>query len=401
MSATGDTAGLAPGLVADDLPAPTIQCHAANLMPLPDDDGGSLGCVWFGGTQEGVADISIWFSRLTADGWSAPARLSDDAERSEQNPILFNAPDGSLWLLHTAQRSGHQDTALVRWRRSTDGGATWSEPAQLFTDAGIFVRQPVVVTPTHWLVPIFHCRSTPGVRWSGDHDDSAVMVSTDQGRSWSEHAVPRSLGCVHMNIVAGHPTKGQPGEFLAFYRSRWADHVYRSVSTDGGLSWSAPQPTELPNNNSSIQVVRLAQGPFAGQLAMVFNAVSAAQATERRVSLYDEIEGEGEGADAAYAAPPVGARTAFWGTPRAPMTLALSADDGLTWPLRVDLEVGDGYCMTNNSAEQRNRELSYPSLVQTADGMLHVAYTHHRQRIRHLALSPEWLNQHLLRSAAS
>jgi predicted neuraminidase len=83
------------------------------------------------------------------------------------------------------------------------------------------------------------------------------------------------------------------------------------------------------------------------------------------------------------------------------MTLALSADDGLTWPLRVDLEVGDGYCMTNNSAEQRNRELSYPSLVQTADGMLHVAYTHHRQRIRHLALSPEWLNQHLLRSAAS
>lgn len=398
MSATGDTSGLAAGLVADDLPAPTVQCHAANLMPLAD---GSLGCVWFGGTQEGVADISIWFSRLTpgpAGGWSAPQRLSDDAERSEQNPILFNAPDGSLWLLHTAQRSGHQDTALVRWRRSTDGGATWSEPAQLFPDAGIFVRQPVVVTPTHWLVPIFHCRTTPGVRWSGDHDDSAVMVSTDQGRTWVERAVPGSLGCVHMNIVPGHPSKGQPGEFYAFYRSRWADHVYRSASTDGGQSWSAPRPTELPNNNSSIQVVRLAQGPYAGRLAMVFNAVSAAQATERRVSLYDEIEDDGEGEDgqdAAYAAAPAGGRSAFWGTPRAPMTLALSADDGLTWPLRVDLETGDGYCMTNNSAEQRNRELSYPSLVQSADGTLHVAYTHHRQRIRHLALSPEWLTQNL------
>lgn len=396
MSASGDTSGLAPSLVADDLPAPTVQCHAANLMPLPD---GSLGCVWFGGTQEGVADISIWFSRQTTQGWSAPARLSDDAERSEQNPILFNAPDGSLWLLHTAQRSGHQDTAIVRWRRSTDGGTTWSEPAPLFTDAGIFVRQPVVVTPSHWLLPIFHCRTTPGVRWSGDHDDSAVMVSTDQGRTWSEHAVPGSLGCVHMNIVAGHPTQGKAGEFQAFYRSRWADHVYRSVSVDGGLSWSAPQPTELPNNNSSIQVVRLAHGPFAGQLAMVFNAVSAAQATERRVSLYDEIEGESEdGSDAAYATPEsgtAGSRSAFWGTPRAPMTLALSADDGQTWPLRVDLEVGDGYCMTNNSAEQRNRELSYPSLVQTADGTLHVAYTHHRQRIRHLALSAAWLTQHL------
>jgi predicted neuraminidase len=399
MTATGDTSGLAAGLVADDLPAPTVQCHAANLMPLPGEQGERLGCVWFGGTQEGVADISIWFSHRSpgpAGGWSAPVRLSDDAERSEQNPILFNAPDGSLWLLHTAQRSGHQDTALVRWRRSTDGGATWSEPAQLFPDAGIFVRQPVIVTPSHWLVPIFHCRTTPGVRWSGDHDDSAVMVSTDQGRTWVERPVPGSLGCVHMNIVAGHPSKGQPGEFFAFYRSRWADHVYRSASTDGGLSWSAPRPTELPNNNSSIQVVRLTQGPYAGQLAMVFNAVSAAQATERRVSLYDEIEGESEdGHDAAYAAAPAGGRSAFWGTPRAPMTLALSDDDGLTWPLRVDLETGDGYCMTNNSAEQRNRELSYPSLVQSADGTLHVAYTHHRQRIRHLALSPEWLTLNL------
>lgn len=374
MSATGDVSGLAPGLVADDLPAPTIQCHAANLMPLPD---GSLGCVWFGGTQEGVADISIWFSRRTEQGWSTPAQLSNDAERSEQNPILFNAPDGSLWLLHTAQRSGHQDTALVRWRRSTDGGVTWSAPAQLFPDAGIFVRQPVIVTPTHWLVPIFHCRTTPGVRWSGDHDDSAVMVSTDQGRTWTERAVPGSLGCVHMNIVPGQAA----GEFFAFYRSRWADHVYRSVSADGGLTWSAPQPTPLPNNNSSIQAVRLA----SGRLAMVFNDISAAQATERRVSLYDEIEGEDD--SASYAEVPAGTRTAFWGTPRAPMTLALSDDDGLTWPHKLALETGDGYCMTNNSAEQRNRELSYPSIVQTADGALHVAYTHHRQRIRHLVVS--------------
>lgn len=384
MSSSGDTSGVAAGLVADDLPAPTIQCHAANLMPLAD---GSLGCVWFGGTQEGVADIAVWFSRHEQGQWSAPLKLSDDPERSEQNPILFPAPDGQLWLLHTAQRSGHQDTAIVRCRRSSDGGRSWSAPEQLFADAGLFVRQPVLVHQGRWLVPVFHCRTTPGVRWSGDHDDSAVMISSDQGRSWTEHPVPGSTGCVHMNIVPARDGK----TLLAFYRSRWADHVYRSVSTDGGETWSAPEPTELPNNNSSIQVVRLAHGRFAGRLAMVFNAVSAAQATERRVSLYDEIEGEDQ--DAAYAAPPAGTRTAFWGTPRAPMTLALSDDDGLSWPLRYDLETGDGYCMTNNSADRRNRELSYPSIVQTADGVLHVAYTHHRQRIRHLAVTDTWMQQ--------
>ncbi|MEY4417293.1 MAG: hypothetical protein RIQ53_4586 [Pseudomonadota bacterium] len=384
--AAGDASGLASGLLADDLPAPTVQCHAANLMPLAD---GSLGCVWFGGTQEGVADISVWFARRTAQGWSVPQPLSHDAARSEQNPILWPAPDGTLWLLHTAQRSGHQDTAIVRVRRSTDGGHSWSAPEALLPDTGLFVRHPPVVHQGRWLLPIWHCRTVGGARWSGDADDSAVLVSTDAGRSWTEHAVPDSLGAVHMNIVPARDGQG----LLAFYRSRWADHVWRSTSADG-VRWSAPQPTVLPNNNSSIQVIRLQHGPHAGWLAMVFNAISAEQATERRVSLYDEIEDETDSPDAAasYAAP-AGARSAFWGTPRAPMTLALSDDDGLSWPIRRDLETGDGYCMTNNSAEQRNRELSYPSLVQTPDGVLHVAYTHHRQRIRHLAITDDWLSR--------
>lgn len=53
-----------PGVMEADLPPPRVQCHAANLMTLGD---GALGCVWFSGTQEGVADISVWFSRLAPD----------------------------------------------------------------------------------------------------------------------------------------------------------------------------------------------------------------------------------------------------------------------------------------------------------------------------------------------
>ncbi len=383
MSAA-DASGLATDLVADDLPAPTIQCHAANLMPLGANE---LGCVWFGGTQEGVADISVWFSRKSLSSgdakWSEPVALSNDPERSEQNPILFPASDGALWLLHTAQRSGNQDTAIVRCRRSMDQGKTWSAPEPLFDGTGIFVRHPVVVHGDDWLLPIFHCRTVPGVRWSGDNDHSAVMISSDRGRTWREHAVPGSTGCVHMSIVPGRDAR----TLVAFYRSRWADHVYRSTSSDSGRTWSAPLATTLPNNNSSIQVTRLA----SGRLAIVFNNISAAQATERRASLYDEIEDEGESDQPAYGTATAQARTAFWGTPRAPMSIALSDDDGVTWPAQRDIETGDGYCMTNNSADRRNRELSYPSVVQTADGTIHVAYTHHRQRIRHVALTEEWI----------
>jgi predicted neuraminidase len=156
------------------LPAPTVQSHAANLMTLP---GGDLGCVWFGGTQEGVPDISIWFSRLSADTWSVPVRLSDDSTRSEQNPVLFNAPDGDVWLLWTAQIAGNQDTSEVRRRISHDGGHTW-DPASTMIPAretgGVFVRQPIVVLDSgRWLLPVFHCVSVPGRRWVGDRDTSA------------------------------------------------------------------------------------------------------------------------------------------------------------------------------------------------------------------------------------
>src|SRR5689334_3567898 len=68
------------------LPSPCVQNHAANIMPLPDGD---LACVWFGGTQEGIPDISVYFSRLPAgqDRWTEPVQLSNDPTRSEQNPI--------------------------------------------------------------------------------------------------------------------------------------------------------------------------------------------------------------------------------------------------------------------------------------------------------------------------
>src|SRR5262252_6987293 len=94
-----------PARIEADLRAPSVQSHAANLMVLRNGD---LACVWFGGTQEGLADISVWFSRLPrgASEWTHPVQLSNDTTRSEQNPILFPAPDGRLWLLHTAQKSG-------------------------------------------------------------------------------------------------------------------------------------------------------------------------------------------------------------------------------------------------------------------------------------------------------
>ncbi|MET8977988.1 exo-alpha-sialidase [Streptomyces sp. NPDC004539] len=366
------------------LPAPTVQSHAASLTVLP---GGDLGCVWFGGTQEGMADIAVWFSRLApaATAWTDPVRLSEDPTRSEQNPLLFAAPSGELWLLHTAQRGGDQDTAEVRLRVSADGGATWGATRTLFPaspGSGVFVRQPPVVLPGgRLLVPVFRCVVTPGTKWSGDLDTSSVMISDDAGDTWREQPVPGSTGLVHMNVH-----RLADGTLCALYRSRRADHVHRSVSLDDGDTWSEPQPVELPNNNSSIQYVPLRDG----RLALVYNHSSAADATDRRVSLYDEIDDAGglSAGGATTVTAQQAPSTAFWGAPRAPLSLALSSDGGLTWPTRADLVTGDGYCLTNNSRDGLNRELSYPSITQAPDGALHIAYTHHRKAIHHIRLTP-------------
>ena len=361
------------------LPAATVQNHASNLIAL---DNGDVLCAWFGGTQEGVPDISIYLSRLArgSSTWTDPVRVSDDPTRSEQNPVLFAAPDGKLWLTYTAQLSGHQNTSIVRRRISADNGHTWGPIETLFDKPGTFVRQPIVVAPDGaWLCPVFMCRVAPGERWSGNDDVSVVMRSTDNGTTWTEYEVPGSVGCVHMNIQ-----RLNDGSLVALYRSRWADNIYLSRSSDG-ITWSEPQPIALPNNNSSIQFVTLANG----HLALVFNNSSAAQSTERRASLYDDIEdSEDSGTLVTQAASTRG--TAFWGAPRAPMTLAISTDGGRTWPITRNLEVGDGYCMTNNSTDKLNREFSYPSIVQSADGKLHIAYTYFRQRIKYVSVTEDW-----------
>lgn len=372
----GKMRATAPGRTEAFLPSPTVQNHAANLSLLSD---GTLACVWFGGTMEGMGDISIYMSRLTpgSDVWSVPEKMTDDAQKSEQNPLLFNAPDGKVWLLYTSQTSGHQDGAVVKRRISDDDGRTFGEVSVLCDIPGTFVRQPIIVNGSGaWLLPVFRCIGISGTRWSGDIDTAAVLISTDAGANWAIHDVRDSIGAVHMNIV---PLGGD--EMVALYRNRFSEQVLRSRSHDGGRSWSAPEATDLPNNNSSVQAVRTSDG----RIAIVYNHANASMSADRRLSLYDEIEGDE--AETISAAVQLSGRKAVWGVPRAPLCLAFSSDAGETFGNRIDLETGDGFCLTNNSKDGLNREFSYPSILATTDGVIHVAFTYFRRAIKYIRLS--------------
>jgi predicted neuraminidase len=359
------------------LPSPCIQNHAANLAFLAD---GTLTCVWFGGTMEGMGDISVYMSRLTpgADRWSEPEKMSDDPAKSEQNPLVFNAPDGRVWLLYTSQTSGDQDGAVVKCRISEDGGKSFAAPTILCDLPGTFVRQPVIVNGKgDWLLPVFRCISLPGQRWSGDADTAGVLISRDAGRSWQMREIEGSLGAVHMNIVPLDDDR-----MIAFFRDRFSENIRASLSADQGESWSVPEQTNLPNNNSSIQAIGLKDR----KIAMVYNHSSAATSDARRQSLYDEID-----SDKAPVAetPDTTARKAVWGVPRAPLSLAISVDENGSFERKIDLDTGDGYCLSNNSKDMINREFSYPSIIEGPDGALHVAYTYYRRAIKYVRLPLE------------
>lgn len=323
--------------------------HAATLVETTDGD---LVCAWFNGPKEGDRETNIVVSRLPAgsDTWTTPDLVAADPDRSEQNPVLFRVPSGQLWLMHTSNEPHRRPTAHIVKRTSDDGGVTWSEPEILFVGLGLYLRMPPVFMPDgSWVLPTYQVED--GVEYS------AAVITTDEGATWDIRRVPGSRDRVQMSI-----SPLADGSLLAYYRSRAADRIYASTSTDLGRTWTEPVKTVLPNNNSSLQQITLADG----RLVVIFN-----DATLERDQFRFVPAGDGWRKKAV----------------RTPLTLAMSSDGGQTWPHWRNLQLAD--------IEYKDREVgySYPTVLQTSDGMLQVAYSYLRKTIRHVCIAPEWIMQ--------
>lgn len=348
------------GAAAAVIPTDRRSNHAPSILSL--GDGGLL-TAWFGGSDEGNRDIDILVSRFDANTgtWSTSESVTNDEIRSDQNPGLFEASDGSVWLVYTSQLSRQsgvhetfnlQHTSVVKVIRSTDGGVSWSEPEMLFDREGTFCRQPIQVlsdgkwTHTQWLC--FDDDSKNG------SDQPVVQISEDRGATWRQIEFPSAAGRVHPNIV-----ELDPGRLVSLFRSRFADWVYLSRSEDGGETWSVPEATEVPNNNAGLSAFRLP----SGMLALVSN--------EHQV-----VQGPGE---------------VIWPYERMRLVIAVSNDEGRTWPVRRVIEPGDGFCGEGNLRSNRRQE--YPHGIVDADGLIHVVYAYSSRRaIRHIVFEEAWIS---------
>ena len=343
-----------------------LQNHAPQLCWL---DAERLCCVWMAGGQEGTAGMGIYWSVLQARTgcWSTPEPISQDLHCSEQNPLLFRHPDGSVQLVHTAQQArdpadyaadsassfSMQWTACLRSQRWLPSEECWSVAEELLPAPAFCRHPPLRRADGCWLLPIYRSLETGG---AFGHDHSEVLILEPDGcRVRDRVDVPGSTGRVHGSLVLS----ADGSSLLQFFRSRLADCVYRSVGDLDGLGWSEPEPVALPNNNSSIQALRLS----SGRLAMVLNRFA--------LESLDRSPSWGE---------------ARWPRTRWPLSLALSEDDGLSWPWIRDLDTGWGFCGTANWF--LNGQLAYPTVLEGLAGELHVAYSWAgREAIRYVCLS--------------
>lgn len=247
------------------------MAHCATLTQ-PDD--GTLLAAWFGGAYETAPDVAILAARydLTADRWSAPQIIAEVPGKSLGQPLFMTRPDGELWFFYVVNMGVDWTTSQPFWRRSVDGGATWSEPQHLMDYPGLMFRSRAVVLPGRIIIPAYDENT-----W-----ESRMMISDDDGRSWRLGApIVTPNGNIHACIV-----QRSDGVLVAYLRPGvGGGALWRITSNDGGDTWTTPTLTDLPNPNAGFDLLRLA----SGRLALAYNP-SATLRTPLCVALADEDE---------------------------------------------------------------------------------------------------------------
>lgn len=334
---------------------PWPTAHAPALL---ETNKGTMLCCWFAGTYEGGSDINVVVSRLLKgqSKWEEPINISNEDQYSDQNPSLFLAPNGEIWCMYTSQlgrqpgKDNMQFTAVVKRQVSTDDGMTWGPAETVFSEEGTFSRQPIqILSNGRWIYGNWIC-SDSAAGLSGD--PTAFRISDDKGKTWYKVDMPGSNGRVHANVI-----ELKNGHLISFMRSREADWIYSSDSYDYGFTWTAPQPTVLPNNNSSISAIKLK----SGRICIAYNHSCAPKSYTNKGA---------------------------WPGLRCPVTIALSEDEGKTFPLIRNIERGEGYVGEENRGS--NRQYEYPYIMQDNEGMLHIAYAYQtRKSVKWVSLSEE------------
>ena len=332
---TGENGVISQELIypLDDRPTP--ECHASTIEETPT----GLIAAWFGGTEEDNPDVGIWVSRNDGNGWSEPLEVasgvqSDTLRYPCWNPVLFQPASGDLMLFYKVGPSPREWWGMVM--TSADEGKTWSPARKLGEGPGGDLIGPVKNKPVQLKDGTIICPSSRETDLPGEKEIWNVHfeISRDNGKTWE------TVGPIHdgLEIQAIQPSIlfYKKGKMQVLCRTR-QNRISESWSGDGGQTWSPMQLTSLPNPNSGTDALTLKDG--------------------RQLLIYNHTTRRGD-----------------FPSGRNMLNLAISKD-GINWKPVLTLERQEG-------------EYSYPAIIQTGDGLVHMTYTYRRQSVKHVVIDP-------------
>jgi predicted neuraminidase len=236
---------------------------------------------------------------------------------------------------------------------------------------------PVLFQPQGGPLMLFYkVGPSPGSWWG------MVQTSKDNGKTWTD---PKRLAEGILGPIKNKPIELADGTLLSpssTEKSGWRVHFERS--SDGGKTWKATapvndgkeiaaiQPSILRHKESKLQAIgRTRQGKL-------FETWSDDGGKTWGKMTLASLPNPSSGMDAVTLAD--GRHLIVYNHTtrgRTPLNVAVS-DDGKTWKAAAVLESEPG-------------EYSYPAVIQTHDGLVHIVYTWKRQRIKHVTLNPKKL----------
>ena len=327
-------------------------------------------CSW-PGTAEEADKCAIALSRLPAGStqWTQPKIVSERDGYSNQNPVLYHDVKSSVTYLFHSQLEANQGEGLdvLVWLRSTDFGVTWTNPTQFYSisKGGVFDRNRIIQRADGSLLfPLYYTTD-------GKPNSAFFLISDTKNASiWdfshpfnlaeSDNLVQPSVVRINSsgndNTIAHNnsenpsvkPSPPRRSVLKVFLRDRESKNVYGAESEDEGLTWTKPTPEQagnLPNNNAGIEAFQL----LNGHTILLYNNNSDSKAV------------------------------------RTPLTASISLDGGQSWAYSRNLQVHD------DNSTTAALEFSYPTVLQTPDGMIHAAYTYDRQCIKYISFKESYI----------
>ena len=368
---------------------PGLHVHAACLVELAD---ARVRAFWYSGSREGASDVEIHTAVFDPERgeWGEEKTVATPAGTQRSvwryvskvgNPASVRAPDGTLWLFYVTVSVGGWGGSAINAVASRDDGETWGRARRLVSSP--FLNLSTMVRGE----PVLYADGTIGLpAYQNLVASFGQLLRLDAtGAVIERHRVSEASSCLQPIVLVRSPT-----EALALLRNAGEERPNRVIGTstrDAGRSWAPPSSLPLLNPDAALSGVVLPDG----RMLVALNDV---EVERDALSLVVSDDGGSTWRTARQLEDQLAARELPVDDARYDRTVEALAR-------ATDARVGDARAWIDSSRrfmcwEPRcHFEFSYPFLLQTRHGELHLVYTWNRAFTKHVQFNQAWLDEEL------